>query len=709
MRGRFRGRTPNGLAALLCVGASATLGPVATEGAARAADPPSCSSSTGTYSLALSALTGPQGADLTLKVIAGPGCAEAETLKKVQLKTFRADGALDEVRNLTDVAAPTGVADIELGRLQRGRLVQADVVVQPDPAGRAYIARGEATTRLRPDLVVATVHAPLQTLTTRPIDVQAEIGELNGDTEASATVSLDSGPTILATKTVTVPAGGRVPIAFTGVSLTAPTPVNLSVIISDVSPVETDATNDAGNATVDVTELELARSRSVVDGLGGYGAQFDQNLFAPITAAPPATLPDLEAKVKALEPQLVRIFYNVNQEADPSNLASFIKTVELAQDAGATINITYQTAAGARLQPVQFMSRFAAVLDDLVRTRGLTNVRWVTVQNEPNAPTNQITTDQYNALYRALAAELVARALRQQIGLMGGDLVESAGARDQRVWFQYMAHNMNDILDAYSVHIYWNYWDTARMQFRLEDVRQIVTEELPAEARKPVFVTEFGVRGIQSYPGKPAFQPGYWEDGTQMSRTNIEAFQMLWFDVLAAQLGFSGVAKWDAYWGKYDAGYNASWWLIGPAEEGWPLMPSYHALRLLLQVTERGWQVIGVDPWGDDDWKLDDADQPQDQPEKELAAYSGPNGELTLFGLDTHGGALNGASTEQTPTYSIGGLTPSTHFNLLLWNAAANGEDSIVGKVTANAAGVVRFDVPLHAAFALTTLPVATT
>ena len=30
------------------------------------------------------------------------------------MKTFGADGALDEVRNLTDVAAPAGVADIDL-------------------------------------------------------------------------------------------------------------------------------------------------------------------------------------------------------------------------------------------------------------------------------------------------------------------------------------------------------------------------------------------------------------------------------------------------------------------------------------------------------------------------------------------------------------------------------------------------------------------
>lgn len=707
MRGGFLTGMPRRSAHLLCVGVTATLGVVSTGGPARADDPPSCSSSTAAYSPALTSLTGPQGAQLTIRVAAATGCAAVEVLKKVQVKTFSLDGALGEVRNLNDVAAPGGVVEIELGRLERGQLVEAIVLVQPDATGRTYVVRGEATTRLRPDLVVTAVQAPPQTLTTRPIDVQAEVGERNGDTGASATVSLGSGPAILATKTVMVPPGGRIPVTFTEVSLTTPAQVDLSVIISDASPAETDPTNDLAGATVDVTEFELAGSRSVLDSLGGYGAQFDQHVFAPITAAPPDTLPDLDAKVKALEPQLVRIFYNVSQEADANNMASFVKTVELAQDAGATINITYQSAAAARLQPVQFMSRFAAVLDDLVRARGLTNVRWVTVQNEPNTPGLAITTDQYNALYRALDAELVARGLRQQIGLMGGDLVESSGARDQRVWFQYMAHNMNDILDAYSVHIYWNYWDTARMVFRLEDVHQIVTEELPAEARKPVFITEFGIRGIQDYPGKPAFQPGYWEDGTQMSRTNIEAFQMLWFDVLAAQLGFSGVAKWDAYWGRYDNTYNQSWWLIGPAAEGWPLMPSYHALRLLLQVTQRGWQVVGVDPWAEDDWKLNDQDQPQDQPEKELAAYSGPNGELTLFGLDTHAAALNGQSPDPATAYSIGGLAPFTQFNLLLWNAAANGENSLVGTVTANAAGVVRFEVPLQAAFALTTLPVA--
>jgi hypothetical protein len=694
------------VARLALAAALAVLAFAATGAAVRADDPPSCASSAEpAYSLALSALTGPHGADVTLAVTPAVGCAQVETLKKVQLKTFTSGGKLDDVHNLTDVAAPHGVAAIELGQVERGRRIEAQVLVQSDAQSRTYVVNADTTTRLRPDLVAA-VHAPRQTLTTRPVDVVVDVRELNGDTAATATVSLAWGPTVFGSKQVTVPAGGSASVAFTGIPLTTPVTVELSATISDVAPEETDATNDTATTTVDVTELELARSRLVLDGLGGYGAQFDQHVFAPLTSPPGASLPDLDAKVKALGPQLVRIFYNVDQEADANNMASFVETVQLAQEAGATINITYQTATNARLQPTLYMTRFAAVLQDLVRNHGITNLRWVTIQNEPNTVGFAITLDQYNALYRALDTQLVSLGLRSQIGLMGGDLIESGGARDQRVWFQYMAQNMNDVLDAYSVHIYWNYWDIDRMTFRLEDVRKIVMEELPAAARKPVFITEFGVRGILNFPGKPQFQPGYWQDGTQMSRTNIEAFQTLYFDILASQLGYSGVVKWDAYWGKYNPTYNASWWLIGPASEGWPLMPAYHALRLLLQTTERGWQVLGLDPWNDDDWKLDANDNPQDQPEKELAAFAGPDGLLTLFGLDSHGRNLNSASTE-TPAYSIGGLPPNAAFKLALWNASGDGVDSIADTVTTNAAGVARFDVPLHAAFALTTVPVS--
>ena len=183
---------------------------------------------------------------------------------------------------------------------------------------------------------------------------------------------------------------------------------------------------------------------------------------------------------------------------------------------------------------------------------------------------------------------------------------------------------------------------------------------------------------------------------------NIAGFQTLWFFLASAQLGYTGTAKWDAYWGMYDLSSpnNQSYWMTGSAAEGWPLFPTYHALHLLLQTTQRGWQVVQVAPWAEDDWKVGLTDQP----EKEIAAFAAADGLLTLMGLDTHARELNVVSTE-TPEYSIGGLPPLTTFTLALWNAGGNGESTIAESVTTNAAGVARFEVPLHAAFALTTVP----
>jgi hypothetical protein len=681
--------TTSNRAASLAVASALLLGVAAAAGAPAAAAP-------APPALALTALTGPHGGTLALEV-----APDVEELEHVHLQ-LRGPNAIEvETRNLEAVPVEDGVATIELGPLARGTKIDAKVQIKETSPSRTLVLRGDAVTRLRPDLVVAAVHAPPQTLSTRPIDVVVDVSELNTDTGATARLTLMLGPTPVAEpRLVTIPAGRSVSRTFENVELTTPMSAELTVRVEGATPFETDEANNVRSRTVEVTEHELVRSNVLVAALGGYGAQLNQHVYAPVTNAPVASLADMEAKVKAFEPQLVRIFYNDDfEERQPNrvrNLASFIETVQLAHEAGATINITYQAVNIAKLDPVGSMTRFATVLEDLVEARGYTSVRWVTVANEPNS--TQVTMAEYETLYRALHAQLVGRELRGQIGFMGGDLVQT----NQRAWFQYMAANMSDLIDAYSVHVYWSYWDPAFMESRLKDVRQIVTSELPEAARRPVYVTESGVRGILNMPGLPALQPGYWEDGTPMSRTNISAFQQLWFDLTSAQLGFTGSVKWDAYWGRYHGTYNATWSLIGPAAEGWPLFPAYHALRLLLQTTQRGWQVVQVSPWEENDWLLGQSDSP----EKEIVAYSDAAGHLTLLGLDTHGRGFNAVS-EELPDYSIGGLPASTAFSLALWNASGNGENSLGGTVTTDAAGVARFAVPLHAAFSLTTVPVS--
>jgi hypothetical protein len=687
--------------------------------AARADDPPLCPSSTGNaYGLTAGALTGPNQTDLTLTVKAAPGCGAADAIKHIQIKTFDGDGDIVTVQNLHDSELTAGAVTIQLPRVVRGRRIETDVEIQTGRPARTYVVHDATTSQLRPDLVVASVEAPPQTLTTRPVDVVAEIAEVKGDTGADALVTLASAIGPLAEPIpVSVPAGGHVSVMFPRVALSNAVAQDLNVIVSDAAPSEYDLTNEERSTSIDVTRNELASSRLLVPSLGGYGFQFNGHLYAPITNPPPASLPDLEAKVKALEPQFVRIFYNENWEANadkthpewPDNLESFKDTVSLADESGATVVIAYQTIATAKGSPTVWMTRFADVLQDLVVTRDLTNVRWVSIANEPNSTT--LTLPQYEALYRALDAQLQARGLRDRIGLIGGDLVESTEGTpsSHRAWFDYMVANMNDVVDAWSEHIYWNYFDHFRMEERLKDVAYLVDEELPLSARKPTFIMEYGVRGYNTCGAKPQVTAAYFRDAdcTELRRMSLAGFQKLWFTIDSAQLGFEGASNWDLYWSIYDrTKANQSYWAIGPPEEGWALYPSYYAAQLVFQTTAPGWQVLAVDPWTLDDQATRYDDPHPDQPEQELTAYEGLDSQLTVLGLDTNGGALVAPNGESS-SYSIGGLPANTAFTLALWNATGDGTNSVAGTVTTTAAGVARFDVPLQAAFVLTTVPVS--
>jgi hypothetical protein len=533
------------------------------------------------------------------------------------------------------------------------------------------------------------------------------------------------GPTPVApAQQVTVPAGGEVSVRFPGIHITTPMEATLTANVGEAKPGEYDTKNNSGSAMVDVTEHELNRGNVLVEALGGYGAQFNNHVYAPITPWPQNTpYTDFEKKVRDFQPHIVRIFYNDSWDGNsdgrfptewPLNYASFVKSAKLAQEAGATIEISFQRLTDARRTPAASMEKFAAVLEDLVRNHGLTNVRWAEVGNEPNS--TAVTLAEYENLNRLLDAQLRARGLREQIRLMGGGLVENAGnaARNHYEWMKWLGANMNDVFDAWAEHVYWNYNDTGRLEYRLRDSWHLFNEELPVEQRKPVYMMEFGVRGLANCPGKTARANTYYAADPscpEIWRTNIGAFQQLWFAIGSAQLGYAGAAKWDAYWGVYDLTVNPPqvYWAIGPVSEGSPLMPTYHAMSLLFRTTEPGWQVVEVRPWDETDNGVPaygvEGHSSNDTPEQELAAYTGPNGALTVLGLDTRGRALNGVAAEPPSSYSIGGLPASTDLHLAVWNASGDGTTAAARTVTTSAAGVARFEVPLHAGFALTTVP----
>lgn len=549
----------------------------------------------------------------------------------------------------------------------------------------ALAERAQGASRA-PDLAVIRLAAPGQALSGNVFTVDAEIAELNG-VSVSAKVTLSHATSVLGSASVKVKAGGRTRVSFQ-VTLQGAGPFELLLKISNASPAETNTTNNESRATVNVIEFQLAPAQVLVPTLEGYGTQYNHHVYAAISRAVGVTeenVKEMEAKVIALEPPFIRVFFHHSAFTDPDRMQSFVRTVQLAQQSGTTINVTWQ--GGGQLDPSGNMSKFANVLIDLVKNKGVTKLRWVTIHNEVNS--TLITMEENEAMYRALDPHLRNAGVRDQIRFMGGDLVGTVSplGETQEEWFQYLATKMADILDAYSVHILWDYWDTAKLVRRLQEVRAIV-DGLPESGRKPVYVTEFSVRGIRNLDGVSYPAPGIYEDGTPMAQTNINAFQHAWFNVLAAKLRYYGTVKWDAYFGKYDAGTQAHY-MIGPPQEGWPLRPVYHLTRLLTLTTKLGWKVVGVD--GSSGSKL-------------LAAYASPEGHLTVVGLDTAGAQLNTVSATQV-SYNINGFPPNASFRLYYWNHDGSGQNVLAGVVTSNEAGVLNVSAPLHGVFAVTTLP----
>jgi PII-like signaling protein len=525
------------------------------------------------------------------------------------------------------------------------------------------------------DLVLTSVKTNRVSLAGKPFYVTVTVTDrASAARKATITIASVGGP--LAVRKVTFRPRRRTSVKL---PVTLPTSgrIPLTVSVTGTKP---------RRVTVQVAEFRVRAGAQVVTGLAGYGGQFNHHVYAALSRSVGVTdenVVDMEQKMRALHPQFSRVFFTPQAFSDPDKMQTFVRTMVFAQGPGTTINVTWQ--GGTLSVASGTVQKFANVLIDLVRNRGVTNLRWLTLQNEPNR--TRMAMQQYETQYRELDPYI--QSIRGQVRYMGGDLVRGpdVGAPNQDVWFQYLAAHMSDLLDAYSIHVFWDYWDTQKLVYRLTEVRKIV-DALPESGRKPVYVTEYGVRGLRTLNGATQVDPGVWEDGAPITQTNVSAFQQAWFDVLSADLGYLGTSKWDSYYGKYDNGTQA-YYIIGAPQSGWPLYPLYNFMQLLTTTVKRDWSVVAVDS--------------VPGTSRLLAGYLGKKDQLTVVGLDTAGAQLNALSPTAV-SYAIAGLPPSKPVNLLIWNQSGDGLVAPRQAVTIDAAGVATITVPQQAVFVLTTI-----
>ena len=458
----------------------------------------------------------------------------------------------------------------------------------------------------------------------------------------------------------------------------------ISVMVScNVSDPDTDTPgNRSGTPTGPISgqDVVVDVTKVVVLDFVGFGTQYNQNVYSTFSAVDgitPENIGQLEAKVKALKSQFVRIFFDSKAwPSDPSYSAttadfmdSFVKTVKLAQDAGpTTINITYWHTARVAQMPA-----FADVLYDLIVTHGLTSVTQVTIQNEVN--TTSITMDDYKACYLSLDQALKTLGIRNLIRFVGGDLAQPK----QEEWLTYMATNMSDLLYGYSSHIYWDDYDAAKPVKRLTEIANIV-KGLGA-GQKPRFVCEFGVRGGSKTADDPGNLTG---TSTPISQTTVAALQNALFQINGLNLGYVGFSRWDCYMAQYDKG-TQYYSCIGSGTDGYPLYPLYYMTYLFTHTSKPGWQVVSSTSGSANNSAI------------VAAVMTNSNAsEQTVYAINMYPDTVN---------YTVGGLIPNREYTLCSFNSNGKGllEKS---SATASAAGVIRDTAMPKSLMAITTLDV---
>jgi hypothetical protein len=252
------------------------------------------------------------------------------------------------------------------------------------------------------------------------------------------------------------------------------------------------------------------------------------------------------------------------------------------------------------------MRRFASLI---ARTQqeGLTCVKYVTIQNEPNQGKTDLAQmgkpilamRMYERLYRLLDEALTDLGVRRAVSLVGGDLVLK-GNSPQSAWLEYIAKSMDrprqrfpSVVDAYSIHVYWAPGGgpngfPQKLEKRLNGLRD---QRHQFGILKPVYVTEFGVKT----DGKP--EPGGLGSGQKIEFDPEVAFQHAWFMALAPQYGCAGLVKWVAYRTDRRSGWG-EWGMIDapnpPAgRTSFGRSPTYRVIRLFNHLVDQGWRADG--------------------------------------------------------------------------------------------------------------------
>src|SRR5215218_7284768 len=173
-----------------------------------------------------------------------------------------------------------------------------------------------------------------------------------------------------------------------------------------------------------MASLTVAREPVVVSGFDGFGAQYNQNVYAERSrraGVTPENVKVMEGRVAELAPQLARVFFSADALGDEDLLKSFRSTAALAQETAGAINVTLQGLGPKVLaKHPNLIAEFAQEIAQLLKPPDpVSKLKWVTLRNEPNG-SSPMPKALYARCYRDFHREATRLGFASRVGLMGG-------------------------------------------------------------------------------------------------------------------------------------------------------------------------------------------------------------------------------------------------------------------------------------------------
>lgn len=345
------------------------------------------------------------------------------------------------------------------------------------------------------------------------------------------------------------------------------------------------------------------KAQPSVERFLGCGAEGDLFLFNRLHRSKGVTQEDIDKIGRYLSDmrlRVARMFFNYawwepepgQYDFEGDDLQNYVKTVALFRDNGVHVNVcpwgdfhayaAWQKDPGGNRAPrpdkVEASARsLAALLRYLLVDKGLDNVKYVTLLNEPDCVHIQYDIQRYKQGIRYLAEALEEYGIREKVQIVGSD-DSSPPISGINPWFEFSV--TPDIVDCYDIvgsHTYCHYFPTMPLLKKWIGDRRAAIARI-TDRPIPFAVMEFG----------HGMQPG--ENERYIYGLFAAAFALTAMNSGAVMLSF-----WSLMDTWYDDQLYSLWGMIRYKEHNFEPKPPYYAYALLCRYFAYGSRIYPLD------------------------------------------------------------------------------------------------------------------